>query len=46
MHTHGRWIAERAQFYCGMPELLAFAEMCQQEGGLVRVRVRVRGRVS
>ena len=39
-HAHCRWIAERAQFYCGMPELLAFAEMCQQEGG-PRVGLRV-----
>ena len=28
-----RWRAERAQFYCGMPELLAFAEMSQEGGG-------------
>ena len=39
-HACGRWRSERGQFYCGMPELLALAEMCQEAGG-VRIGLRV-----
>ena len=34
-----RWQAERADFYCGMPELLAYAELCHASGAPVSLRV-------